>query len=57
MNTLILAIFAMCCITAIELMAVYRGINGKVMALTIGALAALGGASLASFIPQLLGGN
>ncbi len=55
MGAIILAVVAMLCILAIELMAMHKGLNGKVMALAIAAVAALGGASVATVLPIVFG--
>jgi len=47
----VVVIVAIVCVFIIELAAIYKGINGKVMTLCIGAICALGGAS----IPTLFG--
>lgn len=47
----VIVIIAIVCVLIIELAAMYKGINGKGMALCVGAICALGGAS----IPTLFG--
>ena len=49
-------LFAMACILAIILMAQWKGQNGKLLALGVGLIAALGGVSLGSLLPELLSG-
>jgi len=46
----------MACILAIILMAQWKGQNGKLLALGVGLIAALGGVSLGSLLPELLSG-
>lgn len=47
----VVVVVAIVCVFTLELAAMYKGFNGKVMTLCVGAICALGGAS----IPTLFG--
>lgn len=51
MITVAVALTAMAAITGLEAYALYRGINGKTLALAIGSIAALGGALAGRALP------